>query len=114
MSFLDTKNFTDLQVRSFKPKAFEENDVDIAITHCGVCGSDVHTLTQGWGETSALPLVVGHEIVGHAVRVGANVEGIKVGQRVGVGAKIGSCMHCRQCQEGLENYCPKGFSTYVS
>ena len=42
-----------------------------------VCGSDVHTLTQGWG-ASKLPLVVGHEIVGTVTRVGRNVADIKV------------------------------------
>ncbi|KAI0701103.1 GroES-like protein [Cytidiella melzeri] len=107
----DPKNFTELKVTSFKPKAFTANDVEIAITHCGVCGSDVHTLKQGWGE-SKLPLVVGHEIVGTATRVGDNVKSIKVGDRVGVGAQIGSCMQCRQCQDGYENYCPQMINTY--
>lgn len=32
-------------------KPFEETDIDIEITHCGVCGSDLHTLHSGWGET---------------------------------------------------------------
>lgn len=111
--FADAKNFTDLQVKLFKPKPFEDNDVEIAITHCGVCGSDVHTLKQGWGD-SKLPLVVGHEIVGEAVRVGRNVKEFKVGDRVGVGAQIWSCMQCRQCKDGYENYCPKQVDTYVS
>lgn len=111
-AYIDPKNFTDLQVKTFTPKQFESNDVEIAITHCGVCGSDVHTLKQGWGDTK-LPLVVGHEIVGKAVRVGDAVKGIKVGDRVGVGAQIWSCMQCRQCKDGYENYCPKQVDTYV-
>lgn len=32
----------------FEPKPWEETDVDIKITHCGVCGSDIHTLRSGW------------------------------------------------------------------
>lgn len=32
----------------FEPKPWEENDVDIQITHSGVCGTDVHTLRSGW------------------------------------------------------------------
>lgn len=36
---------------SFEPKAWEEDDVDIQITHCGVCGSDTQVLKSGWGET---------------------------------------------------------------
>ena len=111
--FTDPKHFTELKVKTFKPKPFEDNDVEIAITHCGVCGSDVHTLKQGWGD-SKLPLVVGHEIVGIVTRVGKNVEEFKVGQRVGVGAQIGSCMKCKRCKNGNENYCNDGMiDTYV-
>ena len=77
-----------------------------------MCGSDVHTLSQGWGE-SKLPLVAGHEIVGHVTRVGNKVTEFKVGQRVGVGAQIASCMQCRACKEGYENYCPDELDTYV-
>src|ERR1700761_1871648 len=34
--------------QSYTPKPFEETDVDIKVTHCGVCGSDLHTLRSGW------------------------------------------------------------------
>ena len=108
----DPEKWTDLPVREFKPKTFEPQDVELTITHCGVCGSDVHTLTQGWGE-SKLPLVVGHEIVGTVTRVGDKVEGIKPGDRVGVGAQRGSCMSCRACKDGYENYCPDSIDTCV-
>lgn len=36
---------------SYEPKKWTENDVDIEISHCGVCGSDLHVLKSGWGET---------------------------------------------------------------
>lgn len=36
---------------TYEPKKWTENDVDIKITHCGICGSDTHTLTSGWGAT---------------------------------------------------------------
>jgi len=35
----------------FEPKKWTEDDVDIEISHCGICGSDLHTLKSGWGET---------------------------------------------------------------
>lgn len=35
--------------QEYEPKAFEDSDVDMKITHCGVCGSDVHVLRSGWG-----------------------------------------------------------------
>lgn len=35
----------------FEPKKWTEDDVDIEISHCGICGSDVHTLSSGWAPT---------------------------------------------------------------
>lgn len=34
--------------QEFQPKAWEETDIDIKISHCGICGSDLHTLRSGW------------------------------------------------------------------
>jgi hypothetical protein len=34
--------------KEFEPKKWEETDVDIKITHSGICGSDIHTLRSGW------------------------------------------------------------------
>ncbi|KZT36194.1 GroES-like protein [Sistotremastrum suecicum HHB10207 ss-3] len=109
----DTKHYTDFEVIPFTPKAFTEDDVEIAISHCGVCGSDVHTVTGGWGEPE-LPLIVGHEIVGKVTRVGKNVKDLKVGDRAGVGAQCLSCMDCRACKTDNENYCPGMIHTYGS
>ncbi|KAM7211544.1 GroES (chaperonin 10)-like protein [Rhypophila decipiens] len=99
-----------MQWGEFEPKAWEETDVDIKITHCGVCGSDLHTLRSGWGPTN-YPCCVGHEIVGHVVRVGSEVKHLKVGDRAGVGAQSESCVgrkgDCEACASGMENYCPK-------
>jgi alcohol dehydrogenase (NADP+) len=89
----------------FKPKKFGPNDVDVKIECCGVCGSDVHFITGGWGEVP-LPICVGHEVIGQAVKVGDKVTSCKVGDRVGVGAQIWSCLKCKQCTSDNENYCP--------
>ncbi|KAG4421367.1 hypothetical protein IFR04_005550 [Cadophora malorum] len=93
--------------QEYEPKTWTEDDVDIKITHCGICGSDLHTLRSGWGPT-LYPCCVGHEIAGTAVRVGKNVKHFKVGDRVGVGAQSGSCLDCEECIEGNEHYCTKG------
>ena len=34
--------------REYEPKAWEETDIDIKITHSGICGSDLHVLRSGW------------------------------------------------------------------
>lgn len=75
------------------------------ITHCGVCGSDVHTISGEWGEFATPFVIPGHEIVGTVTKVGSKVKGIKVGDRVGVGAQVGSCGTCAECKRDNENYC---------
>ncbi|KAJ4382795.1 hypothetical protein N0V86_002019 [Didymella sp. IMI 355093] len=96
---------------SFKPKPFSPVDVDIKISHCGICGSDIHTLRSGWKSTR-YPVCVGHEIVGHIVRVGDQVKHLKAGDRVGVGAQAFSCLECEDCKAGLEQHCSKMVGTY--
>ncbi|KAF8812943.1 GroES-like protein [Phlegmacium glaucopus] len=107
----DTEKWNELKVIDFKPKRFEDHDIDIKIEYCGVCGSDVHTVTGGWGEP-LLPLIPGHEIVGHVVKVGPKVIGFKVGDRAGVGAQVCSCFECKPCNTNNENYCLKMVHTY--
>lgn len=106
-------NANHLSSSQFTPKPFEEYDIDIKIEACGVCGSDVHTITGGWGEPH-LPLCVGHEIIGKAIKVGDKVTTVKVGDRVGVGAQIWACLDCKVCKSGNENYCPKQIGQMVS
>ncbi|KAH9849260.1 GroES-like protein [Lenzites betulinus] len=101
----DAAAWSDLQLVEFQPKTFGPEDVELAITHCGVCGSDVHTLHQSWSPARAGPTVVGHEIVGTVTRVGDLVQAVRPGDRVGVGGGVDSCGACRPCMEGLENYC---------
>ncbi|BFZ60222.1 hypothetical protein YB2330_001248 [Saitoella coloradoensis] len=96
---------------SYTVKPFGPYDVDIKVSHCGVCGSDVHTITSGWGAAD-YPVVPGHEVVGTAIRVGEKVKSIKVGDRVGAGAQIWSCMDCNRCKSDNENYCAKQVDTY--
>lgn len=45
---LDKSAVGNMKWQTFEPKAWEETDVDIKITHCGICGSDLHTLQSGW------------------------------------------------------------------
>ncbi|KAI8072020.1 chaperonin 10-like protein [Thamnidium elegans] len=88
-------------------REWTEDCVELDITHCGICGSDVHTMDSGWGPTE-YPCVVGHEIVGVVKKVGKNVTKVKVGDRAGVGAQCNSCRECKNCLEGSENLCMKG------
>ena len=112
----DENTVGNLVWEEYEPKTWTEDDVDIKISinplyrmrlivaHCGICSSDLHTLRSGWGPTN-YPAVVGHEIVGKAVKVGKNVKGIKLGDRVGVGAQSGSCLECEHCKNSNHSLC---------
>jgi alcohol dehydrogenase (NADP+) len=41
--------------KEFEPKPWEETDVDIKVTHSGICGSDLHMLRSGWVRTASPP-----------------------------------------------------------
>ena len=86
-------------------------DVQIEIAYCGVCHSDLHQVRAEWAGTR-WPCVPGHEIVGRVTAVGAQVTAFAPGDRVGVGCFVGSCGHCADCADGLENYCDAAVGTY--
>ncbi|MBH1993297.1 MAG: NAD(P)-dependent alcohol dehydrogenase [Sphingomonadaceae bacterium] len=90
-------------------RAVGAHDVQIAIAYCGVCHSDLHQVRSEWHGT-LYPCVPGHEIVGHVTAVGDHVNKFKVGDTVGVGCLVDSCQSCASCDEGLEQYCEKGFT----
>ena len=83
------------------------NDVQIEITYCGVCHSDIHSVNNDWGNAK-YPMVPGHEIIGRIKSVGTNVSTFAKGDRVGVGCIVDSCRSCSACQKDLEQYCEEG------
>jgi D-arabinose 1-dehydrogenase-like Zn-dependent alcohol dehydrogenase len=96
-----------LKLTELPLKTWEEDDVELEITDSGICGSDIHTLDEGWGPTN-FPCVVGHEIAGTVTRVGKNVTKVKVGDRAGVGPIADSCGECKPCNSGISNICEAG------
>lgn len=90
-------------------RAPQAHDVDIEILYCGVCHSDVHTARSEWGGT-VYPCVPGHEIIGRVTAVGGAVTRFKAGQTVGVGCLVDACRQCGACDDGLEQYCERGFT----
>ncbi|XP_038902612.1 probable mannitol dehydrogenase [Benincasa hispida] len=97
----------------FARRENRDDDVSIKVLYCGVCHSDLHLLKNDWGVTN-YPIVPGHEIVGVVTSVGNNVKKFKAGDQVGVGVIVGSCRSCENCEQELENYCPKMIYTYNS
>jgi alcohol/geraniol dehydrogenase (NADP+) len=88
------------------PGPLGDEDVEVAVDHCGLCHSDLSVLNNDWGNTQ-FPAVLGHEVVGHITAVGPSTKARRVGERVGVGWFSGSDMHCRQCMSGNHHLCPQ-------
>ncbi|KAH8917950.1 GroES-like protein [Atractiella rhizophila] len=101
----------DVKPYSFTPKKWSEDDVTLKITHCGICGSCIHTLTNGWPMPTKYPAICGHEVIGIVVEAGSNTRH-KVGDRVGVGAQSFCCGECKACKMGSVPYCVKFGGTY--
>ena len=94
---------------TFDRREVGPNDVQFDITYCGVCHSDLHQIKNDWFP-GIFPMVPGHEIVGHVVKVGSNVTKFKVGDIAGTGCMVNSCRVCENCKQDLEQYCLKGSS----
>lgn len=74
------------------------------VHYCAICGSDKKLATIGHPRWHP-PRIIGHEMVGHLVHVGADVEGFAVGQRITLATTLG-CLECDYCKLGLTNLCP--------
>jgi alcohol/geraniol dehydrogenase (NADP+) len=96
----------------YAPGALGANEVEIKISHCGVCFSDIHLIDNDWG-VSKYPFIPGHEIVGTVVAVGSGVKDRTMGERVGVGWQADSCGICEWCRQGDEHLCAKSQPTCV-
>jgi alcohol dehydrogenase (NADP+) len=106
---------TPLVPYEFERRELRAHDVQLAISHCGVCHSDLHEVRSEWNARGIFPMVPGHEIIGVVDAVGAEVQEFAVGDRVGVGCMVDACRECAACKQGLEQYCERGFTgTYNS
>lgn len=83
----------------------------INVTVCGVCRTDLHLMD---GEVSGkLPIVPGHQVVGHVAAMGKAVTEFEIGDRVGVPWLAWTCGKCSYCREGRENLCDNARFTGV-
>jgi alcohol/geraniol dehydrogenase (NADP+) len=101
-----------LQPFEYDPGALGDEAVEIKVSHCGICHSDLSMLDNDWQETT-YPFVPGHEAVGTVVAAGDHVKKVKVGDRVGLGWMAASCMACPQCLSGSHHLCVRREQTIV-
>jgi uncharacterized zinc-type alcohol dehydrogenase-like protein len=101
-----------LELISFNPGPIGPEEVEIKVTHCGLCHSDLSMLDNEWGMTQ-YPFVPGHEVTGTIVALGEAAKGLKIGQRVGLGWFSHSCLHCHECLSGQQHLCATAQGTIV-
>ena len=82
----------------------------LKVAACGVCGHDLLARTGAF-PLSKPPFVMGHEIAGVVVEVGALITRFKLGDRVAVTQRI-SCGNCAPCRAGRDNVCVSGAGFY--
>ena len=89
-------------------------EVLVKVAACGVCHTDLHAIDGDWPVKPALPLVPGHEGVGHVAAVGAGVGDLKEGDAVGVPWLYDACRACEYCETGWETLCTRQRNTGYS
>jgi len=82
----------------------EPGEILMRVEACGVCRTDLHVVDRELPD-QRLPIVPGHEVVGIVERLGAGVEGLAIGERVGAPWLAHTCGHCFYCDSGRENLC---------
>jgi propanol-preferring alcohol dehydrogenase len=99
-----------LELRDVAPPTMAPDEVLIRVRACGVCHTDLDEI-EGRTPPSALPRILGHQIVGTIESVGSSVQGLAPGRRVGVAWLSRTCGQCRFCLAGTENLCPQFLAT---
>ena len=109
----------DITIEEVPYPRLEPDGVIIKVNACGVCGSDLHLYRHGGRDGT----IMGHEFSGDIVEVGAEVTGVKEGDRV-VAISGRGCGQCYWCQQGQFIRCsrlafigygfPGAFAEYIS
>ena len=85
-------------------KEIGDNDVLIKINYCSLLKADTFFIDNFWGDTK-YPLVPSSEIFGAVTKRGSRVGNISIGDYVGIGYQVYSCLECSYCKQGKEQFC---------
>lgn len=79
-------------------------EILVKVSACGLCHTDLDEI-EGRLEPPALPVVLGHQVVGIVAGRGEGAIRFELGDRVGVTWLYSSCGVCEFCRSGRENLC---------
>jgi propanol-preferring alcohol dehydrogenase len=85
-------------------------EIRVKVAACGVCRTDLHVV-DGELADPKVPIIPGHQVVGRVDTIGAGVEDLRVGERVGVPWLGHTCGVCNYCKGGQENLCDRPLFT---
>ncbi|MEM7117894.1 MAG: alcohol dehydrogenase catalytic domain-containing protein [Chloroflexota bacterium] len=86
------------------PIAPKAGEVQIKVSHCGICGTDLHIFHGVMDKRVTFPQIMGHEASGTVSVIGKGVEGLEVGQAVAV-MPLDWCNDCPACVAGHQHIC---------
>lgn len=102
-----------LKIKNIPIPKINDDEVLIKVKVTGICGTDWSIFT-GKYSFDKLPLVPGHEFSGVIVKVGKNVQNLKIDDRVtaDINMSCGTCFYCRRGQKLLcKNFTQLGIHT---
>lgn len=99
-------NNQDIRIEERPIPGIGPQELLVRVMASGVCGSDV----MEWYRVKKAPLVLGHEITGKVEKIGAEVQGHSIGDRVFVSHHV-PCNTCRYCRAGQHTVCQTLHST---
>jgi D-arabinose 1-dehydrogenase-like Zn-dependent alcohol dehydrogenase len=96
-----------LRVTDVVAREPEPREIRIAVEACGVCFHDVVVRNGTFRRGVGMPVILGHEVAGHIDKLGSEVRGFSLGDRVATTTYSHVCGCCRHCRGGRETSCPE-------
>ncbi|MCU1437597.1 MAG: Alcohol dehydrogenase zinc-binding domain protein [Naasia sp.] len=91
-----------LEIEEVTPTAPGAGDIAVTVEAGGVCHSDISGLRGYLGLQN--PTIIGHEVAGLVTEVGADLHGLRVGDRI-IGSPVPRCKQCCWCLRGESHLC---------
>lgn len=99
-----SENHNPLNLMEIPTPVPDGNEILVKVSACGVCHTELDEI-EGRTPPPHLPVVLGHQVVGHVETSGSDAHRFKQGDRVGIGWIYSACGQCQFCLNGMENLC---------